>query len=70
MVRNKFNKNEEYLDVKYKNGRLYSGRIKDSDGEFTLIGSCKKGKFNGQVEVLDNLKNTVWKGKWKMDGYS
>lgn len=51
--------------VKYKNGKPYSGRINESDGRYTLIGRCKKGKLHGKLKVLDNRENIEWTGVMK-----
>lgn len=70
MIENKF-----YLDtgetlIKYKNGRPYSGRIKESDGHYVLLGRCKHGMLHGKVIVRDNHKNTLWNGKLKKGMYA
>lgn len=51
--------------IKYKNGKPFSGSINESDGRYTLIGRCKKGKLHGKLKVLDNHENMEWTGVMK-----
>ena len=63
IVECKFDLTQTYLYVKYKRGKLYSGRINDKDGNYRIIGFCRKGLLHGKVKILDNEKNIVWEGE-------
>ncbi len=51
---------------KCKNGRPFSGKIKDKMDNHQLIGRCKKGFLDGTVKVLDNEGKTIWQGEFVM----
>ena len=65
IIESKLYLSKEHSLVKYKNGKPYSGRINESDGRYTLIGYCKKGKLHGKLKVLDNRENIEWTGIMK-----
>jgi hypothetical protein len=62
MIKNKFYQNENDVFIKYKKGKPYSGRINENDGDYKLIGSCRKGLLHGKVKIKDNQK-IIWEGK-------
>lgn len=63
IVECKFDITQTDLYVKYKKGKLYSGRINDKDETYRIIGFCRKGLLHGKVKILDNEKNIVWEGE-------
>ncbi len=63
IVECKFDKTQTDLYIKYKRGKLYSGRINDKDETYRIIGFCRKGLLHGKVKILDNEKNIVWEGE-------
>lgn len=65
MVESKFYLNEEDLFIKYKKGKPYNGRIKDSDGLYKIIGRCKNGLLHGKIIIKDNKNNVIWEGELK-----
>ena len=65
IVECKFNLAEKDLYVRYKRGRLYSGRINDKDEKYRIKGCCRKGLLHGNVKILDNERNIIWEGKMK-----
>jgi hypothetical protein len=63
IVECKFDITQTDLYVKYKRGKLYSGRINDKDETYRIIGFCRKGLLHGKVKIMDNEKNIVWEGE-------
>lgn len=49
--------------IKYKRGKLYSGRIRDKYENYRILGSCRKGLLHGKVKIKDDQKNIVWEGE-------
>jgi hypothetical protein len=63
IVECKFDLTQTDLYVKYKRGKLYSGKINDKDENYRIIGFCRKGLLYGKIKILDKEKNIVWEGE-------
>lgn len=48
---------------KFKKGKPYSGRVREDDGEFKIIGRCRKGLPCGTFSILNSNNELIWKGK-------
>lgn len=48
---------------KYKKGKPYTGIVRENDGEYKIIGRCKKGRPVGKFKILNSKKELIWKGE-------
>lgn len=63
LINKEFYLNSEGIYLKFKKGKPYSGKIREDDGEFKIIGCCKKGHPNGKFVILDIKNNVIiWEG--------
>jgi hypothetical protein len=63
MVNKEFYLNSEGIYLNFKKGKPYSGKIREDDGKFKIIGRCKKGHPNGKFVILDIKNNVIiWEG--------
>ena len=61
-----------YLDLtgvylKFNKGKPYSGRVREDDGEYKIIGRCRKGLPFGKFIILNAENELIWKGKINID---
>lgn len=62
MIKNKFYQNTNDVFIKYKKGKPYRGRINENDGEYKLIGRCKKGIPSGKFIIKNSENEVLWEG--------
>lgn len=67
MINEKFYLGTKIKYKKFKNGKLYSGKILENDGAYKIIGRCKKGLTYGKFIILNSNKELIWKGEVKHD---
>jgi hypothetical protein len=69
MIDEKFYLGSKGVYKKFKKGKPYSGRVREDDGEYKIIGRCKKGLPYGKFIILNSDDNElIWKGKvYNMD---
>jgi hypothetical protein len=62
MIDEKFYLGSEGVYKKFKKGKPYSGRVHEDDGEYKIIGRCKKGILCGKFVILNVDNELIWKG--------
>jgi hypothetical protein len=59
----KFHFGSKGVYKKFKKGKPYSGRVRENDGEYKIIGSCRKGLPYGKFIILNSNNELIWKGE-------
>jgi hypothetical protein len=62
MIDEKFYSGAKGIYKKFKKGKPYSGRLREDDGEYKIIGRCKKGVPYGKFIILKSDNELIWKG--------
>lgn len=68
MIEEKFYLGLSGVYQKFNRGRPYSGRIREDDGEYKIIGRCKKGVPYGKFIILNTDNELIWKGEISIIG--
>ena len=63
MIDEKFYLGSEGVYKKFKKGKPYCGRVREDDGEYKIIGRCKKGVLCGKFIILNADNELIWKGE-------
>lgn len=63
MIDEKFYSGAKGIYKKFKKGKPYSGRLREDDGEYKIIGRCKKGVPCGKFVILNADSELIWKGE-------
>ena len=63
MIDKKFYLESKEVFKKFKNGKPYSGRVREDDGEYRIIGRCRKGLPYGKFIILNSNNELIWKGE-------
>ncbi len=62
MIDEKFYSGAKGIYKKFKKGKPYSGSVREDDGEYKIIGRCKKGVPCGKFVILNADNELIWKG--------
>lgn len=68
MIAEKFYLESKGVYKKFKKGKPYRGRVREDDGEYKIVGRCKKGMPYGKFIILNSDNELIWKGEiYNMD---
>jgi hypothetical protein len=63
MINEEFYLSSKGVYKKYKKGKPISGKVREDDGEYKIMGRCKKGLPSGKFIILNSDNELIWKGK-------